>query len=286
MQTRIDPKAKTALFQFDSLYELEAWIDRTPRVWGADTSERDYGHYAQASWDLNAGYAGARALARNGWIEGAQRVQEALKAFTPNTPQPDTKTDVYGFRPHVPRFCAGAPDSMIRHANVATLGCGKVLTLVVPLFLSAFTEAQYASNFGVAVAQYVNQLETDGTRVELIGCFTQKHENSGWHTSHSFTIKNADQPLDLAVVAFALGHPAMFRRIGFALQERSDPVPTDSVYGYPVKPALKYLINPPPGAVILDGMNDANKCARTPEAGLAYVAKKIEKAIADQEAAQ
>lgn len=274
MQTRID--TKHARYSFDSLHEMAQWIAQTPCRWRCQKSvTNDYG----MSWDFDVGYQGAIRLARDGWIEGAERAQEALKHFPAKTPAPDTKIDFYGFRPHVARFCAGAPDSMIRHARDAEHGSGRVLTIYVPLFISAMRDAKYVANFGIAVAQYVNQLEADGWRVEVHGSFIQTHK-SGWRTAFTFNIKHADQPLDLAVLAFAVGHPAMFRRIGFALQERSE-APTDTAYGYPTTPTAGDLINPPPGFYILDGINDAP--CKTPEAALEYVSKQIEKAMEAQE---
>lgn len=279
MQTRIEP-GKFARYSFDSLSELGEYIARTPRTWTIDASEKNK---SSEDWDLNAGYAASVEMARNGWLEGAEKIQEALKAFTPMTPQPDCKVDFYGFRPHVPRFCAGAPDNMIRHDYTPTMGCGRVLTLIVPVTIQCYVDARCASNFGVAVAQYVNQLETQGTRVELIGCLASDYEYQNprsFQVSHTWTIKRADQPLDLAVVAFSIGHPAMFRRLGFALNERSE-AKTSRCHMYPRDARMSDIINPPPGAVILNGMRDANTHAPTPEKALAYVEAQINKAMED-----
>lgn len=280
MQTRIDPTKKTALYQFDSLGEFGGWIANTPRVWPEQYGQAR-GVSPSKSWDLEAGYDAAVNMARNGWIEGATRAQDALATFPAMSPQPDTRTDVYGFRPHVPRFCAGAPDSMIRHADVAEAGAGRVLTLIVGLDASAMTSAVHMANFGVAVAQYVNQLETDGTRVELIGALVGEM-HSKWRIVQTFTVKHADQPLDLAVVAFAIGHPAMLRRIGFAAIERM-PCPPEGGYGRAVDARLSDLINCPPGAIILNGMKDAGKNAPTAAKGLEYVSRIIEDALKAQE---
>lgn len=278
MQTRIDPAKKTAAYSFASLHELGNWIASTRRTWDTEDSRT---YPSARSWDLNAGYDASVEMARNGWLEGAERAQEALKEFAPATPEPDTKTDFYGFRPHVPRFCAGAPDSMIRHAPVADMGVGRVLTLIVPINAVSNVSAEHMANFGVAVAQYVNQLEMGGMRVELIGASTSLMMSSNWRVSQTFTIKNADQPLDLAVVAFAIGHPAMFRRLGFALLERCA-APTCHNYGRTAETELSDVINAPVGAIVLNGMKNANEHARTPEKALEYVSKQIEKAIEAQ----
>jgi hypothetical protein len=110
---------KRGRYFFESLAQFQNWIDATPRTWSINSSVT---HEKDMQWDLRAGYEGTCAMARDGWIEGAQKAQDTLKVFAPATAKPDTKTDFYGFRPHVPRYCAGAPDSMIRHTPSGDMG--------------------------------------------------------------------------------------------------------------------------------------------------------------------
>jgi hypothetical protein len=278
IQERIDRQERKALFFYDSLAELAKWLEDKPATWSSRSSEKEG---RGMSWDLAAGYPRAWEMARYGWLEGAEKAQEALRAFVPQTPAPINRTDFYGHMPHVPRYCAGAPDNMIRHAPNPRDGMGKVLTLIVPVNATSDVRAQSMSNFGLGVAQYVNQLETEGVRVEVIGILVNSY-GSRWHSSHAWRIKGADQPLDLAVMAFAIGHPAMFRRIGFALLERG-PMPTCPSYGCSIDATLGDVINCPNGAVILNGMTRANTHASTPEKALEYITKQIEAAIKDRE---
>lgn len=275
MQTRRD--RSNSRYHFESLHEMGAWIDRTLPTWrGRSSADGPLRH----DWTMGVTYKEAVRMAVEGWPEGADKAQEALKAFVPSTSAPDTKIDFYGFRPHVPRFCAGAPNNMIRHTRDADNGSGRVLTLLVPVNALARVRGDCMSNFGVAVAQYINQMEMQGTRIELICAFVSAVNSV--RVSQTVTLKHADQPLDLAVVSFAIGHPAMFRRLGFALLERCD-APECYAYGS-TKPALAAdLINAPLGTIVLNGMNDANECAPTPEKALEYVSKQIEKAIQAQE---
>lgn len=281
MQTRIE--RQRARYHFDSLHELGEYINREPCTWRI---RRSQDANPSAARDLFTSYDKAVELARFGWLEGAERAQDALKAFPPKTAAPDTKVDFYGFRPHVPRYCAGAPNNMIRHTRDAEMGSGRVLTLIIPLTVAWTADAARMANFGVAVAQYVNQMEADGMRVEVIGLlpFSWVNDNrkAGWVVTYTFTIKNADQPLDLAVLSFAIGHPAMLRRLGLALLERCH-APQHNSYGYPLDGKPDDMINAPPGAIILNGMKDANKHAPTPEAALEYVSRQIDKALAAQE---
>jgi hypothetical protein len=271
MQTRVHNK--TARYAFASLREMGTYIADTPRVWKQRAAEKDSASY---SWDLNAGWTASVDMSRKGWIEGAQRTQKALKAFAPATSKPDTRIDFAGYRPHVPLYCAGAPAHMVRKASDAESGQGKVLTLAISVCANAFTSAAAMSNYGIAVAQYVNQMERAGTRVHVIGAFTVL--GRGWRLTCSWTVKRADQPLDLAVLAFTIGHPAMLRRIGLAMMERQSDTPEMDAYGSAVDTLTTDLIDAPNGAIVLNGMAQANTYAATPQAALEYVAEQIEKA--------
>ena len=264
-------------YRFDSLAELGRWIDDTPRTWRAsvNSSEAEGREY---SWDLGADFADAVHMAKYGWDEGVKETQHALKHFVPKTPAPARKHDFYGDMPHVARFCAGAPDSMLRFHRAPTVGGSRVLTLYVPVSAVSAVSARCMRNFGLGVAQYVYQLELEGVRVELHGAFCSTINGQANRIAHTWLIKRADQPLDLAVVAFSIGHPAMFRRLGFALRERSQ-VPTDSGYGQTVPLTNSDIIDMPRTAYILNGMANADTVARTKEDALEYIEKQITRAM-------
>jgi len=261
-------------YAFESLHALGEYINAMPRTWDCRDSETAT---PETAWDLKAGYAGAVDMARFGWIEGAQKTQAALKRLRPYTPKPRLRNDVYGFRPNVPRYCAGAPDCMVRNAPNGREGSGRALTLAIPVNALASVSAVHMANFGTAVARYINQLEAENVRVEVIGMIVSNVR--GQRVAHSWTLKRASQPLDLAVLSFSIGHPAMFRRLGFALRERSH-APCDPGYGSTVPATAGDLINAPAGVVVLNGMAQASTVAKTPEDALAYISKAIDAALA------
>ena len=268
---------RTLRYQFDSLFALGEYINDTPRTWANNQSRTSSMHF-----NMNASYDDAVRYAREGWLEGAKLLETELQALPQATPYPTLRNDFYGHMPHVARYCAGAPDNMIRHAQVADKISGRVLTLYVPINALGGVSAKAMSNFGLAVAHYVNQLEMTGTRVELYA--VQCSLVSGYRTTHTWRVKSAEQPLDLAVIAFTIGHPAMFRRLGFALRERCD-APQDIAYGKTVALTLDDLIYPAPGAFILNGMRNADTLAYSKATALAYVGEQIDRAMNDPEAA-
>lgn len=265
---RAQSKGIRHAYAFDSLRELSNWIEATPRTWPYKDSQYER---SSKSWDLNTPYAKAMDLARQGWIEGAQRAQAKLKALSLQQPAPRERNDFYGYRPHVPRYCAGAPDCMIRHEN--TTGAGQALTLYVNIGATASQDAECMANYGVAVAQYIKQLELEGTPCEVHLISTARVLTE--YCTVTCKVKSAGQPLDLAVMAFAIGHPAMLRRIVFAVRERSACVPSPG-YGTSQECAIADAIGAAPNAIVVNGMTRANDIAGTPEQALQALAQEID----------
>lgn len=268
--------ATKSQYRFNSLAQYARWLRDTAAVWKYTNSRE---HKGEQDWDFATGYEKCEALARDGWLEGAQKAQDALKAFSPTSPAPDTKTDFYGHRPHVARYCSGAPDSMIRYDRDAQNGSGRVMSLLVPISVNYMTQAEYFANFGVGVAQYVNQMEAQGYRVEVHAGMAQ--ESKGHRMTCTVQIKSADQPLDLAVMAFAIGHPAMFRRLGFAMIERSVQ-PQSPGYGMPCDMKAQDMLDAPLGLIVLNGATSSNHLATTPQRALKYIEGCIEAAMQEQ----
>lgn len=266
---RTQQQDKEHKYAFDSLRELEGWISDTKRTWRYNVSRDET---PMRSWDLNAGYDEALRMARQGWIDGAQRTQAKLAALNLKQPSPRERNDFYGFRPHVPRYCAGAPDCMIRRAN--DTGGGQSLVLYVNVGANSAQEAECMANYGVAIAQYIKQLELEGTRCEVH--VISKALVKGHYATVTCKIKSAGQPLDLAVMAFAVGHPAMLRRIVFAVRERST-CPASIGYGASQSCAPSDPIDAPASAVVVNGMTQANAVAQTPEEAFHYLKSEIER---------
>jgi hypothetical protein len=173
---------------------------------------------------------------------------------------------------------------MLRPATEAVEGSQQVITLAVAVNAMADTKARHMANYGTAIAKYIDDLEAAGNQVEVIAAIVS--EVSGVRCAHSWTVKRAGGTINLATLAFSIGHPAAFRRFGFGLRERlpRELVQEDSCYGFSVDLKLSDLINPPHGTIILNGMRNAHSVARTPEAALAAVGEQIEAAMTDPEA--
>lgn len=263
-------KRKEHRKHFPSLRAAIQWVDSTPRTWPYKSSQADGRQY---SWDLNAGYEGALKLARDGWQEGAQSMANALVRLPAIDTVPELSHAVAGFLPDVGRYCTGMPDCMWNLDEQQ--GSKPVLSLAVEVSANCNIDAQAMSNYGLAIARYVDEMESAGMRVEVIAAICA-NEN-GERLVYSWTVKDAGDAMNLADMAFSIGHPACFRRIGFAMIERSDAKPCSS-YGY--AEAIKASDFDVP-VICLRGIASANSHSRTPESALENLREVLDAAIAE-----
>jgi hypothetical protein len=270
-----DDRARWAI-QFDHLLEMTNWIKDTPPVW-SDKSSRHEGRGMR--WDLDAGYDGALRLASEGWPEGVQQLH-ALAATVPNNTLVTHEYGIAGERPDVPRYLAGDPLHMVHRGR--TKVPKPTMTIALNIRVSAAVGAQEAANFGAAMCALVDRLESRRVRVELLGLMATNSTSRGskrW--AMSWSIKRAEDPLDLSAVAFSYAHPAMFRRLGFAIMERS---PRDMrCPGYGVDGGIKAadFVDLPEGALLIMGVDHNPGSCRTMAGALAFATTAINNAAGE-----
>jgi hypothetical protein len=109
--------------------------------------------------------------------------------------------------------------------------------LFVPISYSAGVEAETAFNRGCAIVAVVDALETAGCRVKITLTRSSTVAKSD-NLIMRFMVKDYQDRLDIDQLIFTAAHPAFFRRIVFALQERSEHATarqaTRSGYGTPI----------------------------------------------------
>jgi hypothetical protein len=202
------------LFGHD-IHDVLTYLARTPRAWRYDASETETG----LSWDLNLSYADALRASVTGWPEGRAQIKAGVDKI-PETARPRRQTclSVAGYAPHVPNTVMGVPNNM--YAVRKTPRHGPPMTLIVNMSANASVPAQCFVNFGIAVAAFVQSVEAANRRIELVVVHSSLVRTAD--TCTGWIVKHASQPLDLDQLAFAIAHPASFRKIGFALRERLD----------------------------------------------------------------
>jgi hypothetical protein len=257
--------------QFSSLRNMVLAIDATPRRWRKESSRNND---ARHSWDLNAGYTGALAMARDGWKEGASNLAQSLAKLPMRDKAPERSYGIAGAYPNVARYMgSGNPKSMVVLAK-PDKDKGKALCLVVDVCVSASTDAECMSRYGLAIANYVRDMERQGVRCKVIAaCATQEGDQGA---AIAWTVKEQGAPINMSDLAFSIGHPAAFRRLAFAVYERST---CKQMGGYgriiPMQP--EYLTGLPKETIFLRGMNQANATCRTVSDATAALAAEIER---------
>lgn len=251
----------------ESLPDVRHWLQVTPSRWRSSLSTCTT---PSLSWDLNTSWDKALELAKTGWSEGAIALDDKMHVLPPRALDSDAKWryDAAGERPDIGRFLSGDPACMMRHGHPK--GHKPVITLVIDVAAVGMVTAQQMANFGAAVVAAVDKIESAGRRCAVLVSMASRADRE--LIVPTWVIKNPEDPVDLAALAYAIGHPAAWRRLGFAIYERS-PFSEGDWYGYGKACATEvdHLIDPSPNTLIVSGlqlfpgrckdMNDAVKFA-------------------------
>lgn len=169
-------------------------------------------------WLGNATYDEALSLARNGWPTGTAKVQGLTANITSKLTSlievPTIQYDVTGMDYDIGLYLSGRPECWYNFENSVQEGTGTTIVRMVYNYGARFSvspEAMIAR--GVVAASLVVLLEQTGRRVELIAC---NRTEEG--TDIRIPVKMADWDLDIDRLSFILAHPAMLRRLGFAIR--------------------------------------------------------------------
>jgi len=238
-------------YKFDSFEEfLKESTKPLPPVGSKSRKVGPLGRGTRAStksagqrWDLNAGWDGAVKLARNGWPEGLERMQNILsKAELPQGPrsyEPMPVASLAGDEVDVGAYLSGEPECMTDWTMVETPTYGKVVKLLVHLTANAEVTADALFRRGAMAFLIVDQLESIGIRCEVWG-LTKCSVAASQKFISQVCIKQADQQAEPDRMAFMLAHPAVFRRFGFRLMELDNRYKIND-YGRSINPPDHYL---------------------------------------------
>lgn len=186
----------------------------------------------QGGWDTSGfrdGFSGAKnmeeavKLATNGWTEGIEKVsrlQGRILAAHPLRKQPK-RFSVAGAYPDVARAVAGDPMNMVVPDQERSKR-RPVITLLCNMCANAGVDKDAITNRAAVVAALVDHIEAAGFSCEVVstalttgGGWSSK-SNSDFKCATSVVVKRSSQPVDIARLAFGLGHASFFRRMIFA----------------------------------------------------------------------
>lgn len=249
-----------ARLHFDSLADIAALIpDKNPRG--------DSEHWTKADPKFyGATMRQALDMACHGWRDGAEQARPLLERVKTSRPTRRTITrySIAGAVPSVPRYLAGNTLHMRTHERKAT-SQSPVVTLVAATSAPWFVPGSLFMAQAVAASAIVDRLEDAGFRVEIIAGRRESSDHNGARdgngrnnaTGHRaemfFRVKAAQDSLDLDRVVFGLGHPAVHRRLLFAIGEMH------AEYDKALQGCQGYAVGfdsleRPPGTYILPGL--------------------------------
>lgn len=217
-------------FQTPALFasDLLAFVADTPvyRYHYADMADMPFADHAPpGAWDDTAwnsenkfrgGTIGnAVQLTRQGWPEGAEtarRLRDGVQAAMPER----RRIAAYGIAGAVPcvaRAIAGNPMNM-RRVVLSETAQRPIITLVCDIAVNSGFPADDLLKHAAAVAAIVDLLEDGGFRCGVIVVARVTGKVCG---EVAVQLKAPEQPLNLAVMAYGLGHPSFWRRNIFAI---------------------------------------------------------------------
>lgn len=221
--------AKTVTLTFESMSEMLTYIETKPVLTEGTSDKNSY------SFCHSNNLAEAISLVE-GWQEGEEQVARmsapVVDLISSKIERNDIVYDVEGMGIDVAKYVEGEPECWQSYVATHVEGQGqRILRLVVNGATSSGIYADEMIKRGSFITATVDCLERAGFNVEVwyvMGCLG----DSKIHTDINVKIKESNQPIDLARLAFALGHPSMLRRLLFAVLERTPDSHVDAVVGY------------------------------------------------------
>lgn len=263
---------REALFHADNLLDVLSYLSDVRPRWNQRASRQSsYG----SDWDLRTNYEQAVNMARYGWDEGVRKLQ-SLIAQVPTHLKPTKRYGVAGEHSDVGRFITGDPMNMVR--RMKELKPRGTVTIVCNMVASCSIGAESIANFGAAVCVLVDRLESQQIRCELIGCIAIDDLGQRGKFTLAWGIKQSEDILDLAALAFSFGHPAMLRRLCFALMETLPAPWENSYYGVPAKASIQRILQCPRDALVINGVGHNPGRCNTITNALVYAKDQINQA--------
>ena len=214
--------------QLEDLFQGHSWLSawNSPEAFGRYVKGMDRSKaWHPGGWDSHdVGWSGTKDmeealhLAAGNWTQGRElidKVTSAVKLMYPVRKEP-VKYGIIGSVPSVPRAVAGDPLNMIKPVQDRSKR-RQTITLISDMSANWTVNSKNFVARAAVLAALIDNIETMGYSCEVIACAHSKSYRAGNITVCTcIVVKESHQPLDLARVAFGLGHPAMFRRMIFA----------------------------------------------------------------------
>ena len=168
-------------------------------------------------------YVEALALARDGWLEGAEMIEQMVVELTDKIIRtvevPEIRYDVTGDELDIGRFVVDEPEDFMTLVPIEIDQEPRVLHLVVTVCASAATSTSKMLKKGLAAVALIDALEKCGKRVIVDITDATSADIRGDLHQIIVRVKEAHESVNLSSLAFLLGHPSTPRRLMFSASE-------------------------------------------------------------------
>lgn len=171
-------------------------------------------------WTLGASFDDALGLIRKGWPEGTARVTKLAKKLVDKV-APKVQNTALEYRDDggplidVARYCEGEPEHYLEFAPEVAR---EPITINANIAMSAFVSGETCVRRGAVILAVAEILQARGF-VVTINAFSNVKDNTGADYTIKWGVASPGENIDADTLAFALCHPAMLRRMAFAIRE-------------------------------------------------------------------
>lgn len=202
------PKQLHIYEHFDSLAEFAEAAD--------ERASNETRLKASSSWD-DCDFPQAIDLAHQGWNAPLEQVETTL-TDTAHTLEFAPTLDVAGDQVDLDLFLQGEPECMISYPlqqrEVSSL------SMLVPVCYSWMVDAETAKNRAIAVAAAIESFRERGISISVIAYMViHSYDKNKPAACVTVTLADSRFAYDPGRVAFGVGHPAMLRKLMFAIED-------------------------------------------------------------------
>lgn len=217
-----DAQELRAIFPpMDATHKCSQSFWSSPLALGRSVRTKPEDAWYDCAWDKGEGFRGTKSMdeavkiVEQGWRDGAKQASKLLDRIRATHPlmKKPIKYGIAGTHPNVPRAIAGAVMNMFLPDNKKA-SRRTVITLLSDMSANCSHHKDELINRAAVVAALIDQIEASGYACDVI-CYSYTMSGST-EALTAVLVKNSNQPVDIARLAFGVGHPSMLRRFAFA----------------------------------------------------------------------
>jgi hypothetical protein len=218
-----------------------SWQEFVDRARAPDSIDDGSGRRGTDEW-TGASWEEALRLAKDGWTAVLPAVDAEVAKLRERVEDEVLTTtlapawDVTGSEVDIGAYLSGEPECMVDAVPQRISKRGRVVTFLVPAGYVNTTPHSAVYHRGVALAALCSSITAAGHSVEIWSGFCSYLSKTERFASVA-RVTSAAEPLDIGRLMFVMTHPAVLRRLWFAVWD-SAPKPVarrmhDTYYGYP-----------------------------------------------------